>query len=128
MIPETVTLTARRNVPFAEQYDFADETEAPIDFTGCTATMQVRLYGNAPGDPLIDLHSVGADVEGVNVNDPATGSVTVRIDQTTLAAMPTGNTPNAADIFSYDLIITWPDGFSEAFMEGRFILKPGVTL
>lgn len=127
MIPETVTLTARRNATFAEEYDFTDETGAAIDLTGCTATMQVRLYGNAPGSALITLPSVTRGIEGVWVSDPANGKITVQINESTLAAMPSNGTPGAADVFAYDLMVTWSDGHTDCFIEGRFILNPGVT-
>lgn len=127
MIPETVALTARRNTPFAEEYEFTDETGAAFDFTGCTGAMQVRLYGNAPGAALVNLANVGSDIEGVWVRDPANGIISVRIDENTLIALPEASTPGAADVFAYDLIITWSDGLEECLMEGQFILNPGVT-
>lgn len=127
MIPETVTLTARRNATFAEEYDFTDETGAAIDLTGCTAKMQVRLYGNAPGSLATMLSVARGGIEGVWINDPANGKITVQINQSTLAAMPTGGTPGAADVFAYDLMVTWSDGVEDCFIEGRFILNPGVT-
>ena len=127
MIPETVTLTGRRNTPFVEEYVFADETGTPISFSLCSAFMQIRLFGNAPGDPLANLANVSSDIEGVWIRDPANGTIAVRIEEATLNALPTNVAPGAADAFAYDLIIQWPDGLQECLMEGRFILKPGVT-
>jgi hypothetical protein len=127
MIPETVTLTGRRNVPFVEEYQFTDDSGAAIDFTGCTGAMQIRLYGNAPGAALASLANVSSDVEGVWINDPTNGVIQVKINEATLNGLPTAATPGAADVFAYDLVLTWPDALEECLIEGRFVLKPGVT-
>jgi hypothetical protein len=128
MIPETVTLTGRRNTPFAEEYEFTDETGAAFDFTNATAAMQIRLFGDAPGAALASLLPVTVGTaEGVYMSDPANGKIAVLINESTLDALPAAATAGRADVFAYDLIITWSDGLQECLIEGQFILNPGVT-
>lgn len=117
-------LTARRNAPFAEVWTFTEEDGTPVDFTGATVTMQVRLYGAQPGDALVDLAAVGtALTEGLVVS---AGQVAVFIDSTTLAFLP-GSSPGATDKFEYDLKVKRTGIVAELWRYGLFSLKPGVT-
>jgi hypothetical protein len=130
MIPEMVAIVAARNVPFFEEFAFA-ESGVALDLTGCTAALQVRLYGNAGGSALIDLANVTADAtQGVWIRDPAGGVVKVWIGEAALNGLPAPQLPDqAGEPWSgvYDLVITWPDGVQETLMEGIITVKPGVT-
>jgi hypothetical protein len=126
MIPETVELIGRRNAPFIEEYVFTVDN-TPVDFTGCTATMQLRVYANAPDPALVTLNAVSSDVEGVWISDPVNGIIQVRIDEATLFGLPTRVSTDARSAFAYDLRLTWPDGVRDVLMEGAFIVKAGTT-
>lgn len=126
MIPETVELIGRRNADFIEEYSFSEDN-VPVDLTGCSARMQLRLYGNAPGSPLIDLATVSTDVQGVKFVDRVNGLIQVKINQANLAGLPARVSTDSRSSFAYDLRITWPDGVEDVFMEGAFVLKAGVT-
>lgn len=118
-------IVARRNTPFARVFPFTDtETDEPVDFTGATVAMQVRQYGAQPGDALIDLAEVGAELtEGLLVEE---GQITVFIDRGSLADLP-GGKPGASVIFEYDLKVRLAGRVEEVWAEGSFTVKPGVT-
>jgi len=127
MIPETVTLTGRRNAPFVEEYEFADEGGQPLDFTDCSVAMQLRLYAGASGSPLISLTDTDGTDGRAYFNDPTDGVLSVTIAEASLNALPARASTDTRESFYYDLLITWPDGLTECLMEGQFILKAGVT-
>lgn len=123
MKPAQTPLLARRNAPYAEAFTFT-ELGADFDFTGAVARMQVRLYGGAPFEALIDLQTVGdAFTEGLRITD---GTITPFIAEDTLAALPKGLAGQPA-AFLYDLVVTLPGEVASVWREGPFILKPGVT-
>lgn len=131
--PAKEPLTALRNARFVEEWNFAGDDGLPFDFTGYTAgEMHVRLYGAQAGLPQIDLDNVTSDVEGVWIREPSDGIVRVRIDQTTLAtayaALLGDNELGSAVSLVYDLRLTGPDGAEEVWLEGAFIIEPGVTI
>src|SRR5690606_18954517 len=60
-----------------------------LDLPGGTFAMQVRLYRDAPGDPLIDLENATAPAEGISVSvaeidDEPVSTLTIRINETTI--------------------------------------------
>jgi len=118
-------LIARRNTPFAEVWPFTDrDTAEPVDFTGATVSMQVRLYGAQAGDPLIDLAEVVAEqTEGLLTG---TGEIAAWIGQTTLLALPRG-ADGAAVVFRYDLKVQLAGELAEVWTYGTLTVKPGVT-
>lgn len=123
MKPAQTPLLARRNAPFAEAFTFY-ELGADFDFTGAVARMQVRLYGAAPFDALIDLETVTeAFTEGLRIVD---GTITPFIAEDSLAALPRG-LPGQPATFLYDLVVTLPGEVASVWREGPFIVKPGVT-
>ena len=135
MTPANVTLTAWRNARFAEEYRFAGPTsdgQAPIDFTGWTGELEVRLYGAQPGDAIISLSNVASDIEGVWIIEPSAGAIQVSIERETLADAFTalGGPAEAGSNITlvYDLILTTPTGDPEIWMQGAFIFNPGVTI
>lgn len=124
-IPVRLDLEARRNTPFSKEWPFTEETTGdPLDFTGATVAMQVRMYGAQAGAALIDLVEVGtAQTEGLTVD---AGSILCWIDQTSLLFLPTGK-PGADVVFQYDLVVQLPDEVAEVWAYGTFTVTPGVT-
>lgn len=116
-------LQARRNAPYAEVFTFSERGPS-LDLTGAVARMQVRLYGAAPYDALINLETVTEDfTEGLRIVD---GTITPFIAEETLAALPKG-LPGQPVTFLYDLVVLLPGEVAQVWREGPFIVKPGVT-
>lgn len=126
MTPATIELIGRRNASFVEEYVFKVDNVA-VDFSGCTARMQLRHYGNETGSPLLDVTPVSSDVEGVWIRDAVNGLIQVRINQSSLSGLPTRVSTESRSGFAYDLRLTWPDSVQDVLMEGTFVLKAGVT-
>lgn len=131
MIPATEPLIGRRNARLAEEWQFTHDG-APVDLTGCTARLQLRLYGAQPGGAVVTLPSVTDPVEGVWVREPAAGIICLIADPATLRAayerLAGGVEPGRAVRLAYDLLVTLPGGADEVWVEGVFTLNPGVTL
>lgn len=124
MQPVTEPITARRNVPFAAEWSFDDEA-VPVDFTGATVEMEVRLFGAQPGNALISLAEVGTEqTEGLFIG---TGTIAPFIDALTLALLPAAPLAGGNAVFAYDLRVDLADRPSEIWRQGQFIVKPGVT-
>jgi hypothetical protein len=138
MTPATVTLRVWRNARYIEEFPFTAPADgddaAPYDLTGWTGRLQVRLYGAAAGAALLSLASQVSDGEGVWIIEPASGIVRVRIDEDSLTALWDGLLPDPAVAepgdpitLKYDLVMTPPVGGDEVWMQGDFIIEPGVT-
>jgi hypothetical protein len=124
-MPRQQNLRARRNTPFVQAFAVTDAAGTPVDLTGHTAGMQVRLYGMQPGDPMIDLGTVTTELtEGLTLSG---STVAAYIERLPLAFMPSGNVEGRDDSFVYDLIMTAPDGYSWVERWGDFDLAEGVT-
>lgn len=134
MIPAVVPLKVWRNADFSEEYSFADDSGEVVQLVGYAARAQVRLYGAQPGNPKIDLPGVTTPIEGARIVAPGTAvaAVQLRIDKETLlgahAALSGNVEPGAVMTLAWDLIMTLPDGSDEVWMEGSFIMQPGVTV
>lgn len=116
-------LMARRNAPYGEVYSFSERGPS-LDLTGAVARMQVRLYGAALYDALIDLETVTEELtEGLTISG---GTITAFIAEESLAALPKGLKGQPAT-FLYDLVVLLPGEVAEVWREGPFIVKPGVT-
>jgi hypothetical protein len=124
-IPAAVDLPLRRNTPYNEEYQFTDANDALVDFTGYTASVEIRLYGGQPGTALVRLGTVNSDAQGMRLLDKNTWRM--RIDQDSLSDLPAGE-PGATQKFEWDWVFTDPDGVRSAWLEGAANLKPGVTL
>lgn len=130
--PVAMDLRAWRNADYIEEFTLAEDFSAgipinPIDLTGWSAELQVRLYGLASGDPLIDLQTVTTEVEGIRFMEPAQGVIRVWIDWDTLEALPDGGKKGFDRTFSYDLILIDPAGIRSVYATGSLIVPPGVT-
>jgi hypothetical protein len=132
--PAAVDLTVWRNADYAEtwivaeSFDVSGVAVGAQDLTGWTASLQVRQYGLAGGDPELEIGTVVTAVEGVRIIEPAAGQMEVRIDTATLEALPSlGAKAGYPVTFKYDLLLTDPDGVVSVYAAGDFIVQPGVT-
>jgi hypothetical protein len=104
-----------------------------VDLTGCVMRAQVRLYRDAPGDPLVDLPTVTTtNTEGlrlVSVETDALGlptsKVSMRINQSTMQGLPIGDIDTDVEL-AWDQHITI-EGDKGRRLYGPFIVRPGVT-
>lgn len=119
-------LHGSRNAPLAWEWaNIRDDAGELIDFTAATLVrMQARLYGAAPGDPLIDLVEVGAALtEGLV---PGVGSITGHIDEATLRLLP-AKAAGETVRFGFDVLIQLPGVVEEVWIEGSIWVAWGVT-
>lgn len=131
MTPGNLPLALRRNVPSAQRLEMSDIDGSPVDLTGATLAMQVRLYDGAVGDPLLTVSTANGRI----AIDPLDHSA-VTIDWpgvvAAIRAMPSGAeagdpTRRRRDVYAYDLVVTWPDGSRQVLLEGTVPVSFGVT-
>jgi len=129
--PGSLTLRAYRWQPYVETLDFVG-----YDFTGATMAMQLRLYPDATGSSLLSLVNASSALQGLSVAVVTTGgvptsTVQIRIDETTLEALlpwPASGLKPGEDLTLYhDLVITGGGLPKTRWLQGPFILTPGVT-
>lgn len=128
MTPANVPLTLRRNVNYGESFEATDDYGLPIDFTGFTGELEVRLYGKQPGDALLTIGTVATPIEGLLFTATA---IEVRIDSASIDGLPggpdDGQEPGDPSSFVYDLLLTPPGGSADVWFEGSVTVLPGVT-
>ena len=128
IIPGRLDLTVQRWTPFVYQIDFEG-----LDFTGATMAMQVRLYRDAPGDPLINLTNAASNAEGLSVSvatvsGVTTSTVQIRINETTGESLLLNAGKPGDDItLVYDLHITGGGLPKSRWLEGSLIIRAGAT-
>jgi hypothetical protein len=132
-------LVVPRWTPFRHEIDFQG-----LDLTGGTFALQVRLYRDAPGDPLISLAGSTSPAEGMSVTvgtqevdgiEMTVSTLQIRINETTIeGVLPfavTDGAPNrrAGDDVAlvWDLHITATGLPKTRILEGAFTIKAGVT-
>lgn len=119
-------ITVRRNnSPWVRVLTATDDAGTAIDFTGCTAAMQVREYEGAPGAALISLTNVATAIEGIQFTDAADGELTIRINLATLEALP--NITRRTTTLRYDLLVYDADDVPILCLYGDFNVETGVT-
>ncbi|PHP20338.1 hypothetical protein CG471_08025 [Sphingobium sp. IP1] len=122
------TLKARRNAPFEWRFQVMSAL-TPIDLTGYSFAMQLRQYGAAAA-VLIDLAMTTTEnAKGIRIVDAAQGRLHLVIPEADINGLPGLHVPavNAAQAFPYDLRVVPPGGMPSVWIEGDFIVKPGVT-
>lgn len=104
-----------------------------IDLRGKTLRMQVRLIGDTPGQPLVDLGSVdNAQAQGLALltveQDGAipVSTVQIRINELTMERLPYSGELGSATALAYDMITTI-GGDKRVLMGGPFVIEAGVT-
>lgn len=130
----SLDLTGWRNAPFpADIHTFTDGGVA-INLSGKTAAMDVRAVAGE-GDALISLDmAASSSANGIWFTNSAGGEMRFQISQAVMqaawdAAYADGmmKAGEAARLV-YDLLVFSADGVIEAWIEGPFIIHPGVTL
>lgn len=110
-----------------------------FDFSGDTLsmTMQVRLYPDAPGEPLIDLqkqddlNAQGLSFTFSTVDGVTTSTLRIFIEEATIEALlplPSGTQTGAEVELSYAVHIrsnNFP--LKQRWLEGKFIVVPGAN-
>jgi hypothetical protein len=106
-----------------------------IDLTGIAQRMQIRLGGDVPGAPLVDLQSVSnSQAQGLWLKSVApdelgrlVSTVIVRINETTIEGLPYVGEFGTATLLAYDWQVTI-SGDKRRLAKGPFpILGDGVT-
>lgn len=127
-----------------------------LDFTAATFAMQVRLFADASGSPMISLATVTtAAAEGVRLISAATDTVAnhvaagrlaqvpdgmttstvvalslvgIRINKATMGALPFPAERGTDLALAWDLHITPSGGLEDKYIGGAFIVRAGVTV
>jgi hypothetical protein len=148
--PARIDLHADRWVACIREFAIVGE-----DLTGATFSAQVRALPDAPGTPLVDLGTVAtAAAEGIRLIYAGTDTITnhisagrldavppgysaeeslamsslgLRINETTMEAIPEPDDAGAAIRFAWDLHITPATGVKDKYCGGDFVVRPGVT-
>lgn len=104
-----------------------------IDLRGKTLRMQVRLVGDTPGQPLVDLGSVdNAQAQGLALltveqdGEIPVSTVQIRINELTMERLPYSGELGSATALAYDMIATI-GGDKRVLMGGPFVIEAGVT-
>jgi hypothetical protein len=125
MLAGSRDLYVERWTPFKHVIEFQR-----LDFLGQDARVQVRANADRSGPPLIDL-SLAASGEGISITaGDAPGmistTVTIRINETTIEAMPFTNPRGGEWHGVWDLHIG--NGVAKRrWLRGKFIILPGAT-
>jgi hypothetical protein len=105
-----------------------------VDLTSADMRLQVRLYRNAPGAPLIDLQTVtNGNAEGLRlvsvtqVDGKPVSTVSLIVNETTMEGTPFMGEAGADSVFAYDAQITPAGGFKQVWLEGQFWVLSAVT-
>lgn len=101
-----------------------------VNWTGATFLMQVRLLPDNPNSPLITLPTVStASAEGVRIISVVAGVTTVgiRINETTMEAMPAATSLGDDATFFWDMHVTPAGGVKQRYLAGKFIVRAGVV-
>jgi hypothetical protein len=131
---ERLDMAASRNATWAPTIEYIYDGDA-MPLTSATMALQWRLYPGATDPALIDLTAVDYEDSSEPTDDAPTRRV-LRIfpeiahDDADFVALPTGlNEPEAgeADVFHWDVVITYADTTLERLIAGEILLEPGVT-
>lgn len=123
------TLRARRNAPFEWRFQVMDGL-TPVDLTGYSLAMQLRLYGAAAGAALISLDMVTVEgAKGIRIANAAEGRVHIFIPEADINGLPGVHQPDrlSSQSYPFDLRVTPAGGVAEVWVQGLFIVEPGVT-
>ncbi|SFS42138.1 hypothetical protein [Brevundimonas viscosa] len=126
--PARVDLVAQRWTPFVDVTVFED-----FDFSAATFAMHIRVLPDAAGDPPVSLANAASNAQGISVSvatveGQTLSSVQIRINETTIEGLLLNAAGAGKDVtLYYDLHITGGGLEKTRMMEGKFIIKPGVT-
>lgn len=129
--PVELDLYVQRHAPFpsVDPFTLTDETTGvPIDITGATITMEVRLYEGAEGSAL--LTETLAVTSGTAGQFAYPGISEAEHEALVAAATADAQTKQSVLKLRYDIKIAGVTGFPAAFIAARgfYIVQTGVTL
>lgn len=127
--PAKKTLMGRRNAPFEWKFQVMDGL-TPINITGYAFSMQLREYGAQAGTALVDLGmTTTVNAKGIRIADAAEGRIHIVIPETDINGLPGVHQPsaNSEQSFPFDLRVSPPSGLASVWIEGLFIVQPGVS-
>ena len=126
--PARVDLVAQRWAPFVDITAIEN-----FDFAAATFAMQIRMYRDAPGSPLVSLGNAASNAQGISatsavVDGQTISSVQIRINETTLEGLLLNQGKAGTDVaLVYDLHITASGLGKIRWMEGSFTIRAGAT-
>lgn len=97
----------------------------PVDYTGCTARMQLRAEVQAP-EVLLEFSTSPGPEQGLIELD-SDGWMALGLTAEQAAALPWGDGPGQWERAIGHLEVTYPDGTVRREYEIRFTLSPEVT-
>lgn len=122
-------LAANRWEPFVYTIDFPG-----FDYSAATFIAQVRAIKDSSGTALVDLSTVpSAGTEGINIvgvtttDDIPTTSISIRINEATIEALPEPAELGEDVTLYWDMQITPSGGNKYRALEGTFTVRAGVT-
>lgn len=123
--PARVDLTAQRWTPFVDVTAIEG-----FDLSMATFALQIRLYRDAAGAPLISLVNAASNAQGIScsvatIEGQPVSSVQIRINETTLESLLL--TPGKDVSLVYDLHATSAGLDKVRWMEGTFLIRAGAT-
>ena len=122
-------LGARRWQRFAKTFSIRG-----VDLTGADLRMQLRLYPNAPGAPLVDLLTVAnGNAQGLRLvsvamdGDVPVSTIEAVINETTIEELPFAGEAGGDTVLAYDLQVNPAGGYKAVWIEGEFWVLAAVT-
>ena len=119
---ETTDIVIEQKATFVLSIVYNDTNGDPVDLTGYSARMMVKAsHDTADVDAVIDIDSDAGgtgDVSGIGLDDSGNISVVVAKAETT------GLDPGD---YVWDILLEDSDGRATRLIEGKAVVKPGVT-
>lgn len=132
MEPAKLDLVWRRNAPAQTFFSLEFENE-PIDLTGFTFRMNVRLYPGAAGAAIISLTMASEGQPGFFIDDAANGRfVLTPLDDSDLEDLvpspeDTDDVTKGLVVLYYDILALSADDNPESICYGKLTVDSGVT-
>lgn len=116
MTPATYNFVLFQGATWDRTFTWESPPGTPVNLTGCTARLQLRVRDSDPDPPLLELTSQNG---GITLGGAAgTVAVVITPAQSSALAFKTAN---------YDLEIVWPSGRVDRFLQGTITLDTEVT-
>jgi hypothetical protein len=113
----TVNITVENDADFYAVFQYQTVViGTPIDITGTTMVMKLRRHAKDEA-ALLQLTTEAGDIALV---DPVSGKFTVRIAQSVLVQLATGD-------YDHSIVMTWPGGHKRSLWTGKFTNNPGAS-
>lgn len=138
-----INLEADKRVPFVDE-DGATWVFFSEDWDDATFAMHIRQNPGDTGAAVVSLTNATAGTQGISAtfdpafvvtdpetNEDVTGPATLilcQINESTLEAISLGTPSDKPVEFHYDLHVTPTGGVKRVVAEGKFTIKPGVTI